>query len=68
MGFTVLEISKWEMYNFHYDFVIRKYNARLLFTDTDILCYKLHEKTIQKNVEVQKTIDLSNFSVSSKYY
>ena len=68
MGFTVLEISKWEMYNFHYDFVIRKCNTRLLFTDTDSLCYKLHEKTIQKNVEVQKTIDLSNFSVSSKYY
>ena len=56
------------MYNFHYNFMIRKCNTRLLFTDTDSLCYKLHEKTIQKNVEVQKTIDLSNFSVSSKYY
>ena len=59
MGFTVLEISKWEMYNFHYDFVIRKCNTRLLFTDTDSLCYKLHEKnkeSIQENVQVQRTI------------
>ena len=29
VGFTVLEISKWEMYNFHYNFMIRKLNTRL---------------------------------------
>ena len=32
VGFTVLEISKWEMYNFHYNFMIKKFNTRLLFT------------------------------------
>ena len=44
VGFTVLEISKWEMYNFHYNFMIRKFNTRLSFTDTDSLCYDLHDK------------------------
>ena len=39
VGFTVLETSKWEMSNFHYNFMIRKFNTRLLFTDTE-----LHEK------------------------
>ena len=39
VGFTVLELSKWEMYNFHYNFMIRKFNITLLFTDTDSLCY-----------------------------
>ena len=39
VGFTVLETSKWEMYNFHYNFMIRKFNTRLLFTNTDSLCY-----------------------------
>ena len=34
IGFTVLETSKWGMYNFHYSFMIRKFNTRLLFTDT----------------------------------
>ena len=34
VGFTVLGTSKWEMYNFHYNFMIRKFNSRLLFTDT----------------------------------
>ena len=44
VGFTVLEISKWEMYSFHYNFMIRKFNTRLLFTDTGSLCYELYEK------------------------
>ena len=35
VGFTVLETSKWEMYNFHYNFMIRKFNTRLLFINTD---------------------------------
>ena len=57
VGFTVLEISKWEMYNFHYNFMIRKFNTKLLFTDTDSLCYELHEKkSIQKNVQAQRII------------
>ena len=37
VGLTVLEISKWEMYNFHYNFKIRKFNTRLLFTDTQFM-------------------------------
>ena len=45
VGFTVLETSKWEMYNFHYNFMIKKFNTRLLFTDTDNLCYEIHGKT-----------------------
>ena len=42
IGFTVLEISKWDMYNFHYNFMIRKFIIRLLFTDTDSLCYEIY--------------------------
>ena len=44
VGFTVLEISKWEMWHFHYNFMIRKFNTRLLFKYTDSLCYELHAK------------------------
>ena len=40
--FTVLEIKEWEMYNFHYNFMIRKFNIRSLFTDTDSLCYEIY--------------------------
>ena len=46
VGFTVLEILKWEMYSFHYKFMIRKVNTRLLFIGTDGLCYELHKKNL----------------------
>ena len=49
--------------------MIRKFNTRLLFTDTDSLCYELHEKNPYKKMYKYKELfDLSNFLVSSKYY
>ena len=67
VGFTVLEISKWEIYNFHYKFMIRKFNTRLLFTDTNSLCYGCDEDPCEKMYKYKELFDLSNFSVSSKY-
>ena len=48
VGFTIIEISKWKMYNFRCNFMIRKFNTRLLFTDTESLCYELYEKNPYK--------------------
>ena len=49
--------------------MIRKFNTRLLFTDTDSLCYELHEKNPYKTMYKYKELfDLSNFPVSSKCY
>ena len=48
VGFTLLELSKWEMHNFHYTLMVRKFNTRLLFTDTDSLCYEFHKKIYSK--------------------
>ena len=69
LGFTVLETSNWEMHNFHYNFMIRKFSTRLLFTDKDSLCYELYERNPYKTMYKYKELfELSNFPVSSKYY
>ena len=44
VGFTILETSKWEIYKFHYNFMIKKFNTKLLFTDTKSLCYEISGK------------------------
>ena len=33
VGFTVLELSKWLMYDFHYNFIKKYFDAKLLFID-----------------------------------
>ena len=66
VGFTVLETSKWEMYNFHYNFMIRKFNTRLLFTDTDSLCYECDEDPREKMYKYKELFDLSNLPANSE--
>ena len=40
VGFTVLDLSKWK-YDFHYNFIKKKIDAKLLFTDRDSLTYEI---------------------------
>ena len=57
------------MYNFHHNFMIRKFNIKLLFTDTDSSCYEIYgKKPYEKIYKYKELFDLSNFPLSSKYY
>ena len=47
--FTVLELSKWLMYDFHYSFIKKHFDAELLFTDTDSLTYEMFMNMFMKN-------------------
>ena len=44
VGFTVLELSKWLMYDFHYNFIKKNFDANLLFSDTGSLTYEIKSK------------------------
>ena len=41
VGFTVLDLSKWKMYDFHYNFMKMNFDAELLLNDTGNLTYEI---------------------------
>ena len=41
IGFTVLDLNKWLMYDFRYNFIEKNFDAELLFTETDSLIYEI---------------------------
>jgi len=71
VGFTILDLSKYYVANFHYDFVKREFGskAELLFTDTDSLCYQVHEIDVYKVMREKKELfDTSNFPSNHPTY
>ena len=64
VGFTVLDLSKWLMYNFHHSFIKKNFSAKLLLTDTDSLTYEIKSENVYK--EFFKWKDLFDFSTYSK--
>ena len=46
MGFSVLDLSKWLMYYFHYNFIKKDFSAELLLTDTDRLTYEIKSENV----------------------
>lgn len=62
VGFSVLDLSKTLMYDFHYNYVKSKYGSRaqLLFTDTDSLCYEITTDDLYHDLKDDK--ELFDFS------
>jgi hypothetical protein len=69
VGMCVLDLSKTIMYDFHYNFIQKKYgnNTKLLFTDTDSLVYEITTDDIfQDIIDHKELFDLSNFPIGHK--
>lgn len=66
VGASILDLSKTLMYDFHYNTILKTYNynqVKLLFTDTDSLCYHIHTKDMYHDIGNDKTqYDLSDYS------
>ena len=68
VGFAVLELSKWLMYEFHYNFIKKNFDAELLLTDTNSLAYEIKSKDIyEKSFKHKDLFDFSNYPKDSKF-
>ena len=64
VGFTVLDVSKLLIFDFHYNVMMKRYgsNARLLFSDTDSLCYHLFTDDMYRDMsEYMDLLDTSEY-------
>ena len=69
LGFTVLELSKWLMYDFHYNFTKKYFDTELLFTDAYNLSYKIKSEDVYEEFFKHKHLfDFSNYPKDSKFF
>ena len=71
VGMCVLDLSKVLMYDFHYNFIKAKYGdlVKLLFTDTDSLCYHILTDDAYEDFYLSKDLfDNSDYNKSSKFF
>ena len=71
VGMSILDLSKTLMYDFHYNYIKRKYGHRavLCFTDTDSLTYEIQTEDVYKDLWKDKDLfDNSGYLPSSPFY
>ena len=71
VGMCILDLSKTLMYDFHYNYIRKKYGnkARLLFTDTDSLTYEIEADDVYRDFWNDKQqFDNSDYPQDSQYF
>ena len=69
IGITVSDLSKWKKYDFHYHFIQKNFDAKLLFTDAGSLTYQIKSKDVYEEFFKWKDLfDFSNYSKDSKIF
>ena len=68
-GMCILDLSKLWMYRFHYDTIKQQYGdrAKLLFTDTDSLCYHIRTHDFYREMRKEE-YDLSDYPEDNEFH
>ena len=59
VGTAILDLPKLLMYDFHYNYMLKKYdkkNIKLMFTDTDSLFYEIKTDDVYKDLFQDKEL------------
>ena len=69
VGFSVLDLSKLLMYQFHYEKMLTKYCGKieLCFTDTDSLLYEVHTEDLYGDMQGDDDYDFSEYQFTHLY-
>lgn len=71
IGFTVLELSKYKMYSFHYDYMKPKYNTNisLMYMDTDSFIYDIETIDYYNDIkpDIINHFDTSEYAIDNIY-
>ena len=70
VGFAILDLSKYLMYDFHYNKWLKRFpNSTLLFTDTDSLAYEVVGQDIYTEMaEIKNEFDFSEYPKDHPLY
>lgn len=72
IGMSILDLSKSLMYDFHYNYFVKKFgieNIKLLFTDTDSLCYSVKCRDIYESLlEDRELFDNADYDKKSPFF
>ena len=69
VGFSISDLSKFFMYEIHYKYIKSKFDAELLFTDTESLVYEIKTKDVYENFYQNKNLfDFSDYPLDSKFF
>ena len=70
VGFSILELSKMIMYDWHYNYFVKKFDCSLLFTDTDSFVYEIkgNDSVHDEVFKDKELFDFSGYNRRSEYY
>ena len=69
IGFSILYLSKYSMYELHYKYITSKFDAKLLFIDTSSLVYEIKTEDVYEDFDEDKNLfNFGDHPLDSKFF